>query len=287
MSLAVIDTHCHYVSAFAHDELSAALQTARAVGWRQALVCAETLDQLPELARQAQRFGLCFALGIHPFEAPRFARDPQAVLEVLDACTRSCAHAPGWCAIGEIGLDFSAAVLAEQAAQLSISTQEVRDWQTQFFCAQLQRARALHLPVSVHARSAIDTVTQCLRRYGVAGIIHAFNGSEQQALRLVQLNCKLGFGSTLTQPTSKKIRRVFSQLPAHAWVLETDAPWMPSAKRRAQRDTRTQPADIFAVLQAASELRHITIEHAARDQLANALSILPGLRNEHGQRFEA
>ena len=129
-----------------------------------------------------------------------------------------------------------------------------RDWMRRsrnFSCReQLSLARRHGLPVILHVRRSADQLLKHLRPGGVSGIAHAFNGSMQQAREFVRLGFKLGFGGTVTFERALQMRRLATQLPLEALVLETDAPDIPphwlycTAEQRAagQRQRRNEPA---------------------------------------------
>jgi len=88
---------------------------------------------------------------------------------------------PRFVAVGEIGIDLF----------------EPRDVprQERFFREQLRIARDFGLPVIVHVRRSADLLLKHLRRIEVpGGIIHAFNGSTQQADQFLARGFKLGLG---------------------------------------------------------------------------------------------
>jgi TatD DNase family protein len=79
-------------------------------------------------------------------------------------------------------------------------------------------------------RRSQDTVLKYLRRIRVpGGIAHAFNGSHQQAQTFIDLGFKLGLGGAMTYTRALQIRRLATELPLTALVLETDAPDMSRA----------------------------------------------------------
>ena len=54
-----------------------------------------------------------------------------------------------------------------------------------------------------------DQILKYLRRIEVlGGIAHAFNGSEQQARRFIDLGFKLGFGGAMTFTRALQLRRL-------------------------------------------------------------------------------
>jgi TatD DNase family protein len=162
-------------------------------------------------------------------------------------------------AVGEIGLDFFVAGLD-------------RERQQRLFEAQLAVARNADLPVILHARKSHDQVLATLRRMRVrGGIAHAFNGSLQQARQYLELGFKLGFGGTLTYPRSSRIRALAKALPVEAIVLETDAPDMPVAAHRGERNS---PEYLPDCLQALAEVRDADAAVLAAQTTRNACAVL-------------
>lgn len=244
----LVDTHCHIdVEAFDSDR-SQVLERARARGVRRILVPAIDAAHWPGLLRLCQQEqGLFPALGLHPVLLTRHqGADIQALEEAVDK------HRPA--AVGEIGLDF-------------FITELDRDRQQQLFEMQLEVARNADLPVILHVRKAHDQVLATLRRIRVkGGIAHAFNGSLQQAQRYIDLDFKLGFGGMLTYPRSKKIRRLASQLPLSAMVLETDAPDMVVSAHHGERNSPEYLTDcLYALAEVRAEEPRALAEQTTRN----------------------
>ncbi|MFO0206400.1 MAG: TatD family hydrolase, partial [Betaproteobacteria bacterium] len=168
--------------------------------------------------------------------------------------------------IGEIGLDFF--VPAPNVAR-----------QEHFYRAQLRLARDLGLPVVVHVRRSADALLRELRRIEVpGGILHAFNGSEQQAEQFVARGFKLGFGGAMTYRGSQRIRRLAAGLPLAALVLETDAPDIPPQwLRDGAHVARNEPAELPRIAQELLALRQAGAGGAATlDELAAATRAFAG-----------
>ena len=139
-------------------------------------------------------------------------------------------------------------------------------------------AAKLALPVSVHVRKTASRVLKYLRRHqGVTGVIHAFNGSDVEREAFLALGFRLGFGGAATYEGSRRIRRHLAEVPDWAWVLETDAPDMPSSARRDRGELRTEPADLVEYGRLAAALRGISLEEAARQGTDNARAAFPRL----------
>ena len=229
----LIDTHIHLDAAEFDPDRAALLAAARAAGVAGFVVPAVDVASCARVAALAAvEPDVRYALGIHPLYVN------QAAPEALDRLEAQLA-AGGAVAVGEIGLDHFVPG-ADRALQ------------EHFFLAQLKLARHHGLPVILHVRHAVDAVLKALRRIEVqGGIAHAFNGSRQQADRLVAMGFRLGFGGAMSFTGSRRIRALAAELPLSALVLETDAPDMPPAwapGRRNEPAALARYADILAGL---------------------------------------
>lgn len=249
----LIDTHCHIdVGEFDQDR-DAVLNRSRAAGIRRIVVPAVTANGWDGLLALCQSNpDLLPALGLHPIYLEIHQAADVDLLQEYIARQRPVA-------IGEIGLDYLVDDLDRQAQQ-------------QFFEAQLAVAQDADLPVLLHVRKAHDQVLAALRRSRVkGGISHAFNGSLQQAEQYMELGFKLGFGGTLTYERAQKIRRLASDLPLEAIVLETDAPDLVVASHHGERNS---PEYITEVVDALAAVRGESPEFIARITTANACEVL-------------
>jgi len=216
-----------------------------------------------------------YALGIHPLYALDASEDD--VLQ-LDVALHTYRHDPRLVAVGEIGLDGFVPELNTPAALAQ---------QQRLYKVQLRLAQQHQLPVILHVRRSADRLLKGLRDTPVVGgIAHAFNGSLQQAQAFIALGFKLGFGGALTYARALQLRRLATELPLSALVLETDAPDIPphwlyaTAEQRAagQPQGRNEPAELPRVAQVLAELRGIPLDVLAAATSANARQALPRLQ---------
>lgn len=251
----LIDTHCHFAeSSFADDDI---LQ-ARKRGLVQALVCATHSGDFEAVKRTACKLQFGYALGIHPL----LLQTPEQVAQEVRSLEVAISEAQKdtlLCAVGEIGID-----LYPQACALPL------DSQLELFEHMLTIAVKAGLPVSVHSRKALQHVLPLLKHSRVSGVLHAFAGSYEQARQALAMGFKLGFGPSLTYPGSKRIREMFAKLPEDAFVLETDAPFMLTANRRAQGVQIARAVDLFEVLEAAAQIRGLSLEETSALSTRNA-----------------
>ena len=226
----------------------------------------------------AHRFDYSYALGIHPLSVPQAA---EADLTALDQALALHSYDPRLVAVGEIGLDLFVPELinGDMPAQQSF-----------FYREQLKLAKKHGLPVILHVRRSADQLLKHLRDLqpacGWTGIAHAFNGSQQQATEFIKLGLKLGFGGAVTYERALQLRRLATDLPLEALVMETDSPDIPPhwlytlAADRANgvAQGRNEPAELPRIAQHVADLRGISIGELALATTANAIQALPKLK---------
>lgn len=263
MSADLIDTHNHIqVDRFDSDR-DAIVSEAHNCGLSDAIICSGDISDFDNTIAVAHRYNWHYTLGIHPLFVANYPLN--AAISSLNHAIDANLQDPLFAGIGEIGLD------------LFVKTPNI-NLQTSYFRAQLKLARKYHLSVSVHSRHAVDLVSKHLKELGPGkGVVHAFNGSIEQARRILSMGYKLGFGGSITFGGSKRIRRLLSELPADAFVLETDAPDMPSSQRISSPDSRTHIADIASYATIAAELRGCSRNLLCLQSKKNAYEAFPAL----------
>lgn len=273
-----IDTHCHLDAAEFLPDVTRVRARAARQGVAHCVLPAVSVSNFAAVRLLAHEFSDSYALGIHPLCVP----DAQeADLQTLDAELTLRQSDPRLVALGEIGLDYFVPALQQSP---------LRERQEFFYRAQLKLARKHGLPVILHVRRSADKLLKHLRELqpegGWRGISHAFNGSEQQALEFIKLGFKLGFGGTVTFDSARQIRRLASELPLDALVMETDSPDIPphwlyrTAAQRAdgQGQGRNEPGELPRIAGVLAQLRGLSDEALARATTANALAAFAKLK---------
>ena len=270
-----IDTHAHLDAAEFDADRAGVHQRARAAGVATCVIPAVHAAHFEAVRVLAHAQHDAYALGIHPLYTPQATK---AHLVQLDAALQTYLDDPRLVAVGEIGLDGFVPTL---------NTPEALAKQQHFYKTQLQLAQRHQLPVILHVRRSADLLLKGLRDTPVVGgIAHAFNGSMQQAQAFIDLGFKLGFGGALTYDRALQLRRLATELPLSAIVLETDAPDIPphwiytTAEQRAagQPQGRNEPAELPRIAQVLADLRGISLEALAQATCANAREALPRLQ---------
>ncbi|MCL4131261.1 UNVERIFIED_CONTAM: hypothetical protein GTU68_009267 [Idotea baltica] len=242
----LIDSHCHLDFEVFDADREAILARCDQLGIHRIIVPAvmvKTWDRLLSLTQNHDQ--LYPALGLHPmFMTAHSTVDIEKLQHYVDRFKPI--------AIGEIGLDFYA-------------TDQGKKQQITLFEQQLRIAVSAKLPVILHVRKAHDQAIQSLKKFGVkGGIVHAFNGSEQQAESYIKQGFLLGIGGNITYDRATRTRQLFSQLPLSAIALETDAPDMPL---QGQTASHNSPEAISIIADSLATLRSET-----KHQIASATS---------------
>ncbi len=197
----MFDSHCHLTDI---DDPDAVITQASLAGVSGMLTCGYHEASNRSVLELSTRWrGLSIAIGLHPW----YAHQPlEPVLELIER------HRPA--AVGECGLEGT---LGPEMPGL------VR--QRQVFLAQLDLARSLDMPVTVHSRRAGAEVLACLLDFpGLRGALHAFSGSIQQLRPLVERGWMIGLTGAVTRPNARRVRELARGLPLRSLLLETDAP---------------------------------------------------------------
>jgi TatD DNase family protein len=290
MSLRWLDSHCHLDAPEFDPDRTAVIQNAQSHGVAWFVMPAVQAKDFLSLQKLAQEFHQPYALGIHPLYVPQAQEKDldflaQCIEGALEKDAQGLRSDTRLVALGEIGLDFFVPALCEPA---------MREKQEFFYHAQLKLAQKFRLPVILHVRKSADELLKGLRRYVVqGGIAHAFNGSFQQAQTFIEMGFALGFGGALTFDRALQLRRLATELPLSALVLETDAPDIPPHwlyKTQAERKSelglavqaRNEPSELPRIGAVLAQLRGLSVSDIAAVTLANAQRVLPQLHTfEH------
>eukprot|EP00928_Gymnodinium_smaydae_P029610 TRINITY_DN22252_c0_g2_i1.p1 TRINITY_DN22252_c0_g2~~TRINITY_DN22252_c0_g2_i1.p1 ORF type:complete len:377 (+),score=71.38 TRINITY_DN22252_c0_g2_i1:85-1215(+) len=264
--VAFIDCHCHLTSErFAHD-LPHVLARAEKAGVRGIFVCSSSqLDMHRAVRLRDLHPGNIYAcLGLHPLD---FTFDPSFWKATRDIIVEAHTNG-GVAAIGEIGLDFSAPLLREQAARAGTSEAEVKALQMASFEAQVQLALELGLPVNVHSRNAERQTLEVLAHLGARGVMHAYKGDVDMAVQAARNN-RLLFSFPPSIVYKKEYQNVAKALPLEALLLETDSPSLAAGGPK----ERNEPAFIHLAAAKIADLHGVSLEAVADVTTRNALKL--------------
>jgi TatD DNase family protein len=251
----LIDTHTHvYDHQFSLDR-NDAMQRALDAGVGMMLlpnVDASTIAPMLELHEQ---YPDCtrVMMGLQPEEVKE---DYKEVLSVMEKelgegspASRVSQSRVQYVGVGEVGLDF-----------YWDSTYEKQQYDA--FETQLDWAKQLGLPLSIHCRNAFDKMVKILEHKqdgGLRGIMHCFTGTEEEARVYLGLGFHLGLGGVTTYKNCG-VKDYLPNLPLNRIVLETDAPYLAPVPCRGKRN---EPAFLVHTAKRIAELLQMPLEDFA------------------------
>lgn len=194
-------------------------------------------------------------MGLHPTSVndnPRWREE----LEIVEQHLKN-PPAGGFCAIGEIGLDF-------------YWSNDFRDEQIEAFRHQIELALAYNLPIVIHTRNAWEEMCTVINDYaerGLRGVFHAFSDSAETYRRLREYgDFVFGIGGVVTFKKNT-LAEVVREMEIEEIVLETDCPYLTPVPHRGKRN---EPAYVSYIAEKIAELKGVTSEEVAAITTANA-----------------
>ncbi len=203
--------------------------------------------------------GIHPSFGLHPWFIANRSPD---WLQILEKMLLQYPHA----SLGEIGIDHA------------INKRNDAD-QESVFLDQLDLARRLSRPVSIHCRQAWGRLIELLDHFGdlpCGMLIHCFGSSAEIATELVKRGAYISFSGSITRPNAKKAGAAIRAVPADRLLIETDAPdLMPHNIDKAsglmiENQLLNEPANLRFVLAKAAELRGLPESEMAELTFTNA-----------------
>ena len=215
----------------------------------------ELYEQYPDCTR--------VMMGLQPEEVKEDYKEVLSQMEKELGETSPASRVPKsrvqYVGVGEVGLDFYWDSTFEKQQLDAFETQ--LDW-----------AKQLNLPLSIHCRNAFDKMVKILEHKqdgGLHGIMHCFTGTEEEAKVYLELGFHLGLGGVTTYKNCG-LKDYLPNLPFDRIVLETDAPYLAPVPCRGKRN---EPAFLVHTAQRIADIFQIPIEELAAVTTANAKAL--------------
>jgi len=203
----MIDCHLHLQDARLAPHLADILATIRSLGITTLVVngthpgdwstVADLASHLPEVIP---------SYGLHPWKV---VTAPDSWFAQLEQRLK----ADPFAGMGEIGLDRWIHGVPFEL-------------QKSAFSAQLDLAKTLHRPVSIHCLRAWGTLIEMLEKASLPNgfLLHSYGGPPEMVDRLVSLGAFFSVSGYFFRPGKEEKLSVFDQIPRHRLLVESDAP---------------------------------------------------------------
>ena len=251
----MIDTHIHITDKQYNEDRDEVLTTAKNKGVEtfMAIGCdKQEITNTLEFVKSHPEFYA--AIGYHPIEFGSVTDDDLRTLyEQLQE--------ENVVAIGEIGLDYH-------------WYPENKEEQEVLLRKQLDIAKALNLPIVIHAREALEDTYNVLKDYpGITGTIHSFSGNCEEALKFIELGFVVGLTGPITFKNGDNQKDVAKKVPLDKLLIETDGPYLTPVPHRGKRN---RPEYIYYVAQEIANQKGITVEEVLEATTSNFKRVFLG-----------
>ena len=250
----LVDTHAHIDDEKYAEDRADTIARAKEYGVTRIITMGDTMISSQNAIKIANEFEGVFAgAGVHPQEA--LSINPQTDYDAL----AEYMTLPKVKVLGEIGLDY----YYENAP---------REVQQESFIRQLDVARQMHMPVSIHDRDAHGDMMTILKKEGrgLTGSIHCFSGSYEMAKELLKMGWFLGVDGPLTFKNAAKLPEIIAKIPLGRLLLETDSPYLAPVPKRGKRN---EPAYVKFIAEKVAQIRNISVEEVAYQTTKNAVEL--------------
>lgn len=247
----LFNTHTHLNSEQLFDDRDLYIQHAIERGVQFLTVVGYDLESSYQAVKIAHEYDFIYAaVGISPNDCKETTDQDIEKIEEL-------AHDSKVVAVGEIGLDY-------------YWDEVPKEKQIECFKKQLEIAKKLSLPVTIHARDAYEDTYDILSQSGVKGIMHCYSGSYEMALRFIKIGYFISLAGPVTFKNAKVPKRVAENVDLQFLLVETDDPYLTPAPYRGKQN---EPANVYFVAQKIAELKGIPYEEVAQQTTENALKV--------------
>ncbi len=195
-------------------------------------------------------------MGLHPEEVRNDYKEKLKIIERFTGDYSARNDSSPLVGVGEIGLDF-------------YWDDTFRKEQIEVFREQLHWAKDLGLAVSIHTRNAFPEMFKVLDHEQdgrLAGAMHCFNGTFDEARTALSYGFHIGLGGVITYKNCG-VKEFLADIPLECIVLETDDPYLPPVPYRGKRN---EPAYIVKTAEKVAEIYGVTTEEICKTTTNNA-----------------
>lgn len=249
----LFDSHAHIDDEKFDDDRLAVITRAKENGVGHLInVGADMQSSLRSIKLAEEHKEIYAVVGVHPHEAEKVLKTDYDQIAQWTRHSRVVG-------IGEIGLDY----------YYDLSPRQL---QKEVFIRQLDVARQMHMPVSIHDRDAHGDTMAILKSEGkgIVGVVHCFAGSMEMAKELIKMGWYLGVDGPVTFKNAAKLPEIMTNIPLERLLVETDSPYLTPVPLRGKRN---EPAYVRYVAEHVAALRNLEFETFAKVTTQNVCDL--------------
>jgi len=255
----LIDSHAHLNFPELMADIEGVLARARKAGVEKIINIGTNLEDSKIAIDLAQKYDNLYAtVGIHP-DSPSPSATDWSELEKL-------AKNPKVVAIGECGLDYSRIKYDVSSIKYHNETERQR----RHFQKQIEIAKNLELPMSIHIRDAqndLMAILDAARMTGRAkGVFHCFSGDQKYLEFVLEQGFFVSFAGNVTFKNAQNLRDLAKATPLDRLLLETDCPYL---SPEPLRGSQNEPANVKITVAKLAEIKNMSLDHISSIILDN------------------
>lgn len=252
----IYDSHTHLNDDAFYDDVPAWINRAEHLGVVEMNMVGSNEKLNVRALRLAHDYPQLHAIiGWHPEDSKNYNQTTQDQL-IADL------KRPEVVGLGEIGLDYH-------------WDSSPRDVQQRVFAEQLDIAREMKMPISVHCRDALADCYRLLKQAHVGdfgGVMHSFNGGPKWLHKFLDLGMQVSYSGVSTFHNAADVQASVKETPLDRMLVETDAPYLTPEPYRGQRN---EPAYSRYVVEGVAKLKGCRPEEVAAATFRNAKELFP------------
>jgi len=241
----LIDSHCHLSHGNYTKSTETLIHEAHEVGVTKLINVGTSIkDNLRNLQVSEKFSDVYSTVAIYPHEDKE-----KSVRELQEALESQLKLSNKIVAIGECGIDLG-----------SWEGGRTLEEQRELFEMHIRLALENDLPLVVHNRGGDGLVLELLDKYKnkkLRGVAHCFASDWVFAQELLKRDFYLSFSGMITYKSRSQLREVVSNVPQEAFLVETDAPYLPP---EGFRGLPNEPKHVVEVVKKIAEIKNLPFD---------------------------
>ena len=245
-----IDTHVHLNDQTLYSKLDEVLKEARENNVKKFFVVGWDLESSKLALKISHQYEDVYAvIGFHPCNIRGYSDFEYQWLEKNALDDRVVA-------VGEIGFDFH-------------WQDTTKEEQTEAFIRQIEIAKRIKKPLSIHSREADQLTFDILKKYdasSIGGVLHCYSGSYELAKEYVKMNFIFGVDGPLTFKNNHKTVEVVEKIDLQYLISETDSPYLTPHPYRGKENG---PKYLPLIVEKIAEIKKIDVSTVQKNIIDN------------------
>lgn len=248
----LFDTHTHINVKQFNEDVEEVIQRALDHGVTRMSVVGFDFPTIEKALELSDKYDSVYpTIGWHPTEAGSYNDEVELYLKELYTTRDDIV------AVGETGLDYH-------------WMEDPKEVQFEAFRRQIQLAKEVNLPVTIHNRESTKDVYRILKEEGLpqaGAIMHSFGVSTKWLKKFIDLGAMISISGVVTFKNAAEVRDIAKAVPLDRLLIETDAPYLTPEPNRGKRN---EPSYVRYVAKEIAQVRGMSEEEVADITTKNA-----------------